>query len=75
MPITKDEELATTDYGLHFDFSAHLCGTGNVPEAELGNFADDRGLQKVSGIFETAETFRNDIYRVSIDEWEDYSSG
>jgi hypothetical protein len=71
MPITKDEELATwTDYGLHFDFSLHLCDTGNAPEAELENFADDRGLQKGAGIFETAETFRNDIYRVSIDEWE-----
>ena len=72
MPITKAKEIATwTDYGLHFDFSLHLCDTGNAPEAELENFADDRGLQKGAGIFETAETFRNDIYRVSIDEWED----
>lgn len=72
MPITKTEEIATwTDYGLHFDFSLHLCDTGNAPEAELENFADDRGLQKGAGIFETAETFRNDIYRVSIDEWVD----
>jgi len=32
IPISKDEELAIwTDYGLHFDFSLHLCDTGNAP--------------------------------------------
>lgn len=72
MPITKDETIATwTDYGKHFDFSLHLCDTGNAAEAELENWADNRGLQKGVDIFETAETFRNDIYRVDIDEWED----
>jgi len=72
MPITKNEEISTwTDYGLHFDFSLHLCDTGNAPEAELENFADNRGLQKGRDIFESAETFRNDIYRVLFDEWED----
>jgi len=72
MPITKNEELATwTDYGIHFDYSLHLCDTGNAPEAELENFADNRGLQKGVDIFQTAETFRNDIYRVGVGEWKE----
>lgn len=73
MPISKDDpEVALwTDYGKHFDFSLHLCDTGNAPEAELENFADNRGLQKGVDIFTDAETFRNDIYRVDIAEWQD----
>jgi hypothetical protein len=72
MPIEKDEEVATwTDYGKHFDFSLHLCDTGGTPEGELENFADNRGLQKGVDLFRSAETFRNDIYRVGIEEWED----
>lgn len=32
MPITKNEELATwTDYGIHFDYSLHLCALGTLP--------------------------------------------
>lgn len=72
MPIKKeDPDVAMwTDYGKHFDFSLHLCDTGGSPESELENFADNRGLQKGVDIFETAETFRNDITRVSTEEWE-----
>jgi len=72
MPIgeEKNEEFATwTDYTLHFDFSLHLCDTGNSPEAELENFADARGLQKGVDIFESAETYRNDIHRVDGGDW------
>jgi len=70
MPISKAEDISTwTDYGIHFDFSLHLCDTGGAPEAELENFADNRGLQKGVGIFKDAETFRNDIYRPDIYEW------
>lgn len=70
MPISKQEDISTwTDYGLHFDFSLHLCDTGGAPEAELENFADNRGLQKGEDIFKDAETFRNDIYRPDIYEW------
>jgi hypothetical protein len=72
IPIQKEEEISTwTDYGLHFDYSLHLCDTGNAPEAELENFADNRGLQKGAGIFETAETFRKDIHRVDSEVWVD----
>jgi hypothetical protein len=71
MPISKNEELATwTDYGQHFDFSLHLCDSNGTPEGELENFADNRGLQKGADVFKDAETFRNDIYRVGIEEWE-----
>lgn len=70
MPIEKDTDVSTwTDYGKHFDYSLHLCASNGTPEGELENFADRRGLQKGRDIWDSAETFRNDIYRVSVDDW------
>gem|GEM_PF-2585940 len=72
IPISKNEEISTwTDYGKHFDFSLHLCASGNAPEAELENWADNRGLQTYDDVWATAETFRNDIYRVDASDWQD----
>ena len=72
MPISKAENAVHDNYGIHFDFSLHLCDTGGAPEAELENFADNRGLQTYEDIFADAETFRNDIYRTDI--WERVST-
>lgn len=69
MPIEKSGNPIFDDYGVHFDFSLHLCQTGGTPEGELENFADNRGLQTYSDIWGDAETFRNDIYRVPIVAW------
>jgi len=69
MPIEKSGNPMFDDYGVHFDFSLHLCQTGGTPEGELENFADNRGLQTYSDIWGDAETFRNDIYRAPIVAW------
>lgn len=68
-PLYKADHARYTDSGLHFDFSIHLCDTNGTPQGELESFADNRGLQKGVDIF-SAETFRNDIYRRSVREWE-----
>jgi hypothetical protein len=69
MPIEKAGNPMYDDYGVHFDFSLHLCQTGGTPEGELENFADNRGLQTYTDIWGDAETFRNDVYRVPIGAW------
>lgn len=71
MPISKSPVAKWDDYTKHFDFSLHLCDTNGTPEGELENFADNRGLQKGVDIFKQAETFRTDIFRTSIEVWEE----
>jgi len=69
MPIEKVGNPMFDDYGVHFDFSLHLCQTGGTAEGGLENFADNRGLQTYTDIWGDAETFRNDVYRVPIGAW------
>lgn len=69
-PVEKSPHALWDDYGIHFDYSLWLCQTGGTPEGELENFADARGLQKGVDLFSQAETFRTDLGRVSIQDWE-----
>lgn len=68
-PLDKADHARYTDPGIYFDFSVYLCDTNGTPQGQLENFADDRGLQKGVEV-PSAETFRNDIYRLSSREWE-----
>ena len=68
-PLDKADHARYTDPGIYFDFSVYLCDTNGTPQGQLENFADARGLQKGVDV-PSAETFRNDVYRLSPPEWE-----
>lgn len=68
-PLDKADHARYTDPGICFDFSVYLCDTNGTPQGQLENFADNRGLQKGVEV-PSAETFRNDVYRLSPREWE-----
>lgn len=68
-PLDKADHARYSDPGVYFDFSVYLCDTNGTPQGQLENFADDRGLQKGVEV-PSAETFRNDVCRLSPQEWE-----
>ena len=68
-PLDKADHARYTDSGVYFDFSVYLCDTNGTPQGQLENFADDRGIQKGVEV-PSAETFRNDVYRLTPREWE-----